>query len=105
MFPVLAQLRPLEALHVSWRQSDPEIHLAIGSAGFGSWLAHVDWAVVISFVAFAVLTLGGVAIQLRKQWLVAAIEVDERRRRRAPSTNPRNVVPPTGYVADTRVSG
>lgn len=70
-------LRPLEALHESWRHSSPELHLAVGGAGFGGWLAHIEWAPVLWFTSTCLTMFGGAAIQLWLQWRIAKIKIRE----------------------------
>lgn len=73
-------LNPIQALHDYWRGSSPELHIAVGSTGFGAWLAHVDWAAVFAFLGFAFVTLIGWGMQLYKQWKLIQLEIAEKKR-------------------------
>jgi hypothetical protein len=79
----LLELDPIRALHDYWHRSSPEIHLAVGGAGFGGWAARIDWAAALGFASIAIMTIGGCAIQLWKQWRLAGLEIRERERQLA----------------------
>jgi hypothetical protein len=93
-------LDPIRALHDHWRGSSPELHLAVGGAGFGGWAARVDWAAALGFASIAVMTLGGCAIQLWKQWRLAGLEIRDAERKIA---EPKIIVPTvTSTVTSSR---
>ena len=75
LLQILAQLRPVDAFHASFRESPPEAHVAIGTAGFGAWLAHIDWASAIAFAGYVTMVVSGVVIQLWKQVSVARVQI------------------------------
>lgn len=93
MHPFL-YLNPIRALHDYWRQSSPEGHIVIGSAGFGAWLTHIDWAAALAFLGYATAIVLGTGMQLYKQWRFIQLELGEKERElTAKRTPPAEAVP------------
>ncbi len=84
----LFYLNPIRALHDYWRESSPEAHIAIGTAGFGAWWQRVDWAAVLAFSVFAIGTVVGMGMQLYKQWRLISLELEEKKRELAAHRTP-----------------
>ncbi|MHB8397316.1 MAG: hypothetical protein ACYDCI_00055 [Candidatus Limnocylindrales bacterium] len=77
MLRLLAQIDVGKALHDYWRTSSPEAHVAIGSTGFGAYLAGINWAAVVTFLGLSVPIAWGVVVQCWKQVKLARIQIQE----------------------------
>jgi hypothetical protein len=72
-----AQIDPTEALHQTWTNSSPEVHVASAGTGFAAYLSGINWAAVGAFVAVAVPLGFGVIVQCFKQVRIAQIQLRE----------------------------
>ena len=68
------------ALHDAWHHTAPEPVVAIGGGGFGAWLLGVNWAAVAAVVGIAVPLIGNCIVQVWKQYKIALLEIDAKRR-------------------------
>lgn len=76
----LLQIDLSRALHDAWHHTAPEPVLAIGGGGFAAWLSGINWAAVAAFLGVAVPLLGNCVVQVWKQYKVACLEIEAKRR-------------------------
>jgi hypothetical protein len=73
----MAQVDTRSALHESWNNASPEVHVATWSTGFAAWFAGVNWAAVATFLTMAIPLAFGLVVQCFKQIRIAQIAIKE----------------------------